>query len=115
VIQLTRGSSCNASKRVTLERSGCCDPFKKAVPSEDAAAAVLSKRLFTDCQVACAQVARFNLSHTVGDVRRFIRASRPDAPPAFRLATAFPPAQLTDDGATIASAGLANAVIIQKL
>lgn len=60
-------------------------------------------------------MVRFNTTHTVADIRRFIRASRPDTPAAYRLVTAFPPAQLDDDAATIASAGLANAVIIQKL
>ncbi|BDA46940.1 NSFL1 cofactor p47 [Coccomyxa sp. Obi] len=60
-------------------------------------------------------VARFNLTHTVGDIRRFIRAARPDTTGPYRLITAFPQAQLDDDSATIAAAGLANAVIIQKL
>ena len=100
--------------------------------------------------------AEFNLSHTVGDIRRwvgggaggawcsarlrciwccalhafaltlrpchpatprrrFIRASRPDAAARpFRLATAFPPAQLDDDSATIEAAGLANSVVVQR-
>lgn len=61
------------------------------------------------------QVARFNLTHTVGDIRRFIHAARPDTTGPYRLITAFPQAQLDDDSATIAAAGLANAVIIQKL
>ena len=52
---------------------------------------------------------------TVGDIRRFIAASRPDIPSSYRLLTAFPQAQLTDDSATIEGAGLQNAVIIQKL
>jgi len=59
-------------------------------------------------------VARFNLTHTVGDVRRFIVHSRPGAPATFRLCTAFPPADLADDAVTIEAAGLANAVVIQK-
>ena len=49
------------------------------------------------------------------DIRRFIAASRPDMPSSYRLLTAFPQAQLTDDAATIESAGLKNAVIMQKL
>lgn len=61
------------------------------------------------------QVARFNLDHTVGDIRRFIRAARPEVTTPFRLMTAFPQAQLEDDAVTISAAGLANAVIIQKL
>ena len=61
------------------------------------------------------QVAQFNHSHTVADIRRFIAASRPDLPAAYSLMTAFPSAQLTDDSKTISDAGLLNAVIIQKM
>jgi UBX domain-containing protein 1 len=60
-------------------------------------------------------VAEFNLAHTVGDVRRFIAAARPGGPAAYRLATAFPPAALEDDSATLQAVGLANAVVVQKL
>jgi UBX domain-containing protein 1 len=60
-------------------------------------------------------VAEFNLTHTVGDIRRFIRASRPDMSTMYRLATAFPAAQLEDDSVTIEAAGLANSVVIQKM
>ena len=63
----------------------------------------------------CFQVAQFNHSHTVADIRRFIAASRPDLPAAYNLMTAFPSAQLTDDSKTISDAGLLNAVIIQKM
>lgn len=61
------------------------------------------------------QVAEFNLDHTVGDIRRFIRAARPDMPTSYSLATAFPQAALNDDSATIQGAGLANSVVIQKM
>ncbi|KAK9812267.1 hypothetical protein WJX73_008879 [Symbiochloris irregularis] len=59
-------------------------------------------------------VARFNLTHTVGDIRRFILASQPEKSQSFRLATAFPAAALDDDSQTIQAAGLANAVVVQK-
>mmetsp|Transcript_11446 Transcript_11446/g.32497 ORF Transcript_11446/g.32497 Transcript_11446/m.32497 type:complete len:158 (+) Transcript_11446:658-1131(+) len=59
-------------------------------------------------------VAQFNLSHTVGDIRRFIRASRPDVVGAFRLMTAFPSHELADNSQTIEAAGLKNAVVIVK-
>lgn len=59
-------------------------------------------------------VAKFNLSHTIGDIRRFIKASRPDMTSAYQLMTAFPSAALTDNSQTIEAAGLQNAVIIQK-
>lgn len=60
-------------------------------------------------------VARFNLTHNVADIRRFIRASRPDMPAAFQLLTAFPSQPLDDNNVSIEEASLANAVIIQKL
>ena len=59
-------------------------------------------------------MARLNLTHTVGDIRRFIRASRSDLPTQYRLATAFPAAALDNDSATIEAAKLANAVVVQK-
>lgn len=59
-------------------------------------------------------VARFNTTHTLGDVRSFIRASRPDMTGAYTLATAFPPKVLDDDTTSLEAAGLLNAVLIQK-
>ena len=60
------------------------------------------------------QVARLNLSQTVGDIRRFIQASKPGSPAGYRLATAFPAAALEDDSITIEAAKLQNAVVVQK-
>jgi UBX domain-containing protein 1 len=61
------------------------------------------------------QVAEFNLDQTLGHIRKFIHAARPDMSNEYSLATAFPKAALTDDNATIESAGLANQVVIQKM
>lgn len=58
-------------------------------------------------------VAEFNLQQTVGDIRRFIRSRQGNSAP-FTLSTAFPPKPLMGDGVTIAEAGLANSVVIQK-
>ncbi|KQJ83013.1 plant UBX domain-containing protein 4 [Brachypodium distachyon] len=60
-------------------------------------------------------VARFNLHHTVGDIRSFIDASRPGAARPYQLQTGFPPKQLTDPTQTVGQAGLANSVIMQKM
>ncbi|OAY63048.1 Plant UBX domain-containing protein 4 [Ananas comosus] len=61
-------------------------------------------------------VARFNTTHTVGDIRAFIDASRPGATRTYRLQTVgFPPKQLDDATVTIEEAGIANSVVIQKL
>lgn len=60
-------------------------------------------------------VAKFNLTHTVADIRRFIKASRADMQHNYALQMAgFPPKQLTNDGETIKDAGLEGAVVIQK-
>ncbi|KAJ3093048.1 hypothetical protein HK100_006782, partial [Physocladia obscura] len=59
-------------------------------------------------------VARMNHTHTVGDVRRFINASRVgETSRAWVIMTTFPNRDLTDDSLTLKEAGLINAVIIQ--
>jgi UBX domain-containing protein 1 len=57
-------------------------------------------------------VARLNAAHSVADIRRFIRAARPDlAGASYALLTGFPPAPITDEGQSLEAAGLLNAVI----
>ncbi|KAJ2442529.1 protein phosphatase regulator [Coemansia sp. RSA 2424] len=59
-------------------------------------------------------VARVNASHTVGDLRAFVLSERPEAgqrPFAFK--TIMPSKILSDDQATVAQAGIANAAIVQ--
>lgn len=64
----------------------------------------------------CRLVCKFNHTHTVGDVRRHIAASRPQyAGVAFSLITTLPSRQLTDDTVTLKEADLLNAAIMQKL
>lgn len=58
-------------------------------------------------------VQKFNQTHTVGDVRRFLAATTPNSEP-FTLTTSFPPKALTDESQTLKEAGLLNAVVIQK-
>ena len=61
-------------------------------------------------------VAKFNHSHTIGDVRRHIVASRPQYAGAnFLLLTTLPSRQLTDDSVSLKDADLLNAAIMQKL
>eukprot|EP00882_Tetradesmus_deserticola_P021094 GHRQ01022824.1.p3 GENE.GHRQ01022824.1~~GHRQ01022824.1.p3 ORF type:complete len:184 (-),score=37.49 GHRQ01022824.1:550-1101(-) len=59
-------------------------------------------------------VARMNHTHTVADIRRFIRASRPDMAGGYTLATGFPPAPISDESQSLEEAGLLNAVINQR-
>ncbi|XP_038052933.1 NSFL1 cofactor p47-like isoform X2 [Patiria miniata] len=61
-------------------------------------------------------VNKFNHSHTVADIRRYITAARPAyASQVFALMTTFPNKELTDDTQTLADAKLLNAVIVQQL
>ncbi|KAJ3126569.1 hypothetical protein HK098_007398 [Nowakowskiella sp. JEL0407] len=58
-------------------------------------------------------VTKINLDHTVGDLRNFVRLSRPGQG-QFSLSTAFPVKLLGDDNLTIKEAGLSNSVVVQK-
>jgi UBX domain-containing protein 1 len=60
--------------------------------------------------------ARFNLTHTVQDIRRFIGTARPEySARNFTLLTTFPNKELANPGDTIQQAGLQNAAILQRL
>ncbi|BGP11426.1 protein phosphatase regulator [Rhodotorula toruloides] len=60
-------------------------------------------------------VATFNHTHTVGDIRRYINASRPgEASSSYVLQTTFPSRDLTDDSQTIKDAGLMGSVVVQR-
>ena len=60
-------------------------------------------------------VGKFNLTHSVSDIRNFIRVSSPaNGTGAYTLQlSGFPPKKLEDD-AQLVSDGLANSVIIQR-
>ncbi|XP_071796096.1 NSFL1 cofactor p47-like [Asterias amurensis] len=61
-------------------------------------------------------VSKFNHTHTVADVRRYIITAHAHyANQAFALLTTFPNKELTDDSQTLADAKLLNAVIVQRL
>ncbi|KAK7488797.1 hypothetical protein BaRGS_00019932 [Batillaria attramentaria] len=61
-------------------------------------------------------VEKFNLTHTVGDIRTHIIITHPQyASTPFVLMTTFPNKELTADSETLQEAKLANAVIVQKL
>ncbi|KAH8374108.1 NSFL1 cofactor p47 [Drosophila serrata] len=60
--------------------------------------------------------AQFNMSHTVSDIRRFIRTARPQYSTSnFILVSSFPTRELSDDNSTIEKAGLKNAALMQRL
>lgn len=58
-------------------------------------------------------VARFNYTHTVGNLRQFVQLSRADAR-EFLLQTTMPTNVLEDDSLTLEQAGLLNAVVVQR-
>jgi len=61
------------------------------------------------------QIAKFNHTHTIRDIRNFINASRlGESSRSYILQTAFPSRELSDEGQTIADAGILNAVVIQR-
>lgn len=60
--------------------------------------------------------SRFNLTHTIDDIRGFIIAARPQyADRSFALLTTFPNKELSNNTETIQQAGLQNAAILQRL
>lgn len=60
--------------------------------------------------------ARFNQSHTVENIRRYVTTARPQyAAQNFALLTTFPSKELSDGSQTLKDAGLLNAAIMQRL
>jgi len=61
-------------------------------------------------------VVKLNHSHRVSDLRRYITTARPQyAGTPFALLTTFPNKELTEEGQTIAEAGLLGAAVLQRL
>ncbi|KAL9709046.1 protein phosphatase regulator [Leucoagaricus gongylophorus] len=60
-------------------------------------------------------VCRMNLTHTIGDIRSFVNASRlENASRPYTIGTTFPNRVLEDNTETIENAGLANSVVVQR-
>ncbi|XP_058831871.1 NSFL1 cofactor p47 [Topomyia yanbarensis] len=60
--------------------------------------------------------ARFNQSHTIENIRRYVTRARPQyASQNFALLTTFPSKELSDGTQTLKDAGLLNAAIMQRL
>ncbi|CAI0430634.1 unnamed protein product [Linum tenue] len=94
-------------------------PPLKSAPAPSVGLTVDSSSPTTSIQLRLADgtrmVSRFNLHHTIRDVRAFIVASRPGEAQDFQLQTmGFPPRQLTDPDQTIKDAEIANSVVMQK-
>eukprot|EP00891_Asterochloris_glomerata_P008730 jgi/Astpho2/8730/Aster-x1540 len=56
----------------------------------------------------------FNLSQTVGDIRKFVEQSHPGMGSGFELKTQYPSTTLTDPKQTLQDAQLENALVIQS-
>jgi len=59
-------------------------------------------------------VQKFNKSHLVADLRKFIAQKSGKAPGDFNIMTSFPRKNLTDDEPTLEAAGLLNSQVIQQ-
>eukprot|EP01114_Cavostelium_apophysatum_P022023 TRINITY_DN7834_c0_g1_i1.p1 TRINITY_DN7834_c0_g1~~TRINITY_DN7834_c0_g1_i1.p1 ORF type:complete len:161 (+),score=41.50 TRINITY_DN7834_c0_g1_i1:746-1228(+) len=72
----------------------------------------------TSVQIRCGDgsklIGKFNHTHQVKDIRRFIDFSKPGRA-NFELCTAFPQKPISDENQTISQAGLVNSVVVQKM
>ncbi|XP_037067894.1 NSFL1 cofactor p47-like [Pollicipes pollicipes] len=60
-------------------------------------------------------IIKLNLSHTIGDLRRYIVTARPQyGGTPFSLLTTFPSKELTDDSLSVQDGQLQNAAILQR-
>ncbi|PWN32101.1 SEP-domain-containing protein [Meira miltonrushii] len=99
--------------------SSAAAPTSQAEPATPSNFEVDSSKPTTQLQIRLADgqrmVGRFNLTHTVRDVRGYINAGHPGmSSRPYVLQTSFPPKPVSDENQTLQEAGLANAVIIQK-
>merc|ERR1712029_640818 len=61
-------------------------------------------------------IVKLNHNHTVADLRSYINVARPQYNGVgYNLLTTFPNKEITDDSATISSAGLVGAAVLQRL
>ena len=61
-------------------------------------------------------IVKLNHEHTVADLRVYINTARPQySGVSYSLMTTFPNKELTEDTATVTSAGLAGAAVLQRL
>lgn len=119
----TLGSPTPATVDDVSTTSGSGDP--KATNAENEAKAASSLNVNDEAPTTMLSIrlndgsrisARFNLTHTVQDIRQFIVTARPEyAGRSFILLTTFPNKELTNADETIQSAGLQNAAILQRV
>lgn len=102
------GSSSAASSSAGVERHNINTRFEVDQMQPTTSVQI---RLADGTRMPC----RMNLTHTVGDLRSFINASRPEnLSRPYTIGTTFPNRTLEDDTQTIEGAGLVNSVIVQR-
>ncbi|KAH9884207.1 SEP-domain-containing protein [Cubamyces lactineus] len=123
--EITTGASSSSSGSgmpggfPTGTAGGSSLPTQRAVESISTRFEVDQSKPTTSVQIRLADgtrmVARMNLTHTVGDIRNFINASRPEnnARP-YVIMTTFPNRTFEDETQTLEAAGLANSVVVQR-
>ncbi|XP_046810919.1 NSFL1 cofactor p47 isoform X2 [Lucilia cuprina] len=106
-------SAASASADAPTDTKACDEAAKKKLKVDTSApTTTLQIRLADGTRLA----SQFNLSHTVGDIQEYIQTARPQyANRNFILVSSFPTRELTDVSATIESAGLKNAALMQRL
>ncbi|PKA52937.1 UBA and UBX domain-containing protein [Apostasia shenzhenica] len=106
------GSSSGAAPEPAASATSAPTPFAGLSVDDSFPSTSIQLRLADGTRM----VSRFNLHHTIGDIRAFIDASRPGGAINYTLqSVGFPPKQLTDASQTIEQAGLSNSVVIQRL
>ncbi|KAJ3225079.1 hypothetical protein HDU81_008161 [Chytriomyces hyalinus] len=115
------GSEASAESSSALPGGFPSSPSSSSATSTPAVSATISvdpNAPTTSIQIRLADgtrlVARMNHSHTVGDLRSFIQASRPGQG-SFAIMTTFPNRDLTENGVSLKEAGLLNAVVVQRM
>ncbi|KAG2155278.1 uncharacterized protein EDB93DRAFT_1129869 [Suillus bovinus] len=102
------GTSSAAGPSVSVERHSINTRFEVDQTQPTTSVQI---RLADGTRMPC----RMNLTHTVGDLRSFINASRPEnLSRPYTIGTTFPNRTLEDDTETIEGAGLSNSVIVQR-
>jgi UBX domain-containing protein 1 len=94
-------------------------PAAPAVPPQSTSFEVDASQPTTQIQIRLGNgqrmVAKFNHTHTVADIRRYINASDPAMGQRdYTLQSSFPPKPLSDETQSLKDANLINSVVIQK-
>lgn len=119
------GNTLGSPAPPTTDEASAPMPAASGNPAEDEAKASSDLNVAQDQPTTMISVrlanggrlsGRFNLTHTVQDIRQFISTARPEySGRNFTLLTTFPNKELANPADTIAQAGLQNAAILQRM